>query len=122
MLGLGFVPVTVEREVQGQRGVVQARPLKWVTQADVQQQALRGGGWCSVGPQFQLMYSFDTLIGNEERTAESCFSIQTDWFVYGTSHDRAFGTSTGLPAYLKAKPPTPGAEFRRRAGRSTLRA
>ena len=35
-LGLGIVPVTVEREVQGQRGVLQGRPLKWVTQVDVQ--------------------------------------------------------------------------------------
>ena len=43
-LRLGIVPATVEREVQGQRGVLQARPAKWVTQADVQKQALRGGG------------------------------------------------------------------------------
>ena len=62
---------TVEREVQGQRGVLQGRPLKWVTQADVQQQSLRGGGWCSTEPQFQLVYAFDTLIGNEGRTPES---------------------------------------------------
>ena len=34
-LGLGIVPVTVEREVQGQRGVLQGRPSKWVSQAEV---------------------------------------------------------------------------------------
>jgi hypothetical protein len=116
MLGLGFVPVTVEREVLGQRGVVQGRPLKWVTQADVQQQGLRGGGWCSVGPQYQLMYSFDTLIGNEERTPASILIDSDDWFVYGTAHTHSFGSGSGLPAYLKAKPPAPGAEFRRRVG------
>jgi hypothetical protein len=116
MLGLGFVPVTVEREVQGQRGVVQGRPLKWATQADIQQQGLRGGGWCSTGPQFQMMYSFDTLIGNEGRTTKSILTDTDDWFVYGTSHEHAFGTSASLPAYLKAKPPSPGAEFRRRVG------
>jgi Calcineurin-like phosphoesterase len=116
MLGLGFVPVTVEREVQGQRGVLQGRPRKWATQAEVQQQGLRGGGWCSAAPQFQMMYSFDTLVGNEGRTAKSILFDTDAWFVYGTSHERAFGTGTGLPAYLKARPPTPGAEFRRRAG------
>ena len=113
-LGLGLVPVTVEREVQSQRGVLQGRPLKWVTQADVQQQSLRGGGWCSAEPQFQLVYAFDTLIGNEGRTAESLLFDSGNWFVYVTSHERAFGTTRGLPAYLKARPPAPGAEVRRR--------
>ncbi len=113
-LGLGLVPVTVEREVQSQRGVVQGRPNKWVTQAEVQQQSLRGGGWCSAEPQFQLVYAFDALIGNEGRTAESLLFDSDDWFVYVTSHERAFGTTKGLPAYLKARPPTPGAEVGRR--------
>jgi hypothetical protein len=113
-LGIGLVPVTVEREVQGQRGVLQGRPLKWVTQADVQQQSLHGGGWCRTEPQFQLVYAFDTLIGNEGRTAESLLFDSDSWFVYVTSHEHAFGTTKGLPAYLKARPPTPGAEVRRR--------
>lgn len=113
-LGLGLVPVTVEREVQGQQGVLQGRPLKWVTQAEVQQQSLRGGGWCSLEPQFQLVYAFDTLIGNEGRIAESLLFDSGSWFVYVTSHGQAFGTTRGLPAYLKARPPTPGAEIRRR--------
>jgi hypothetical protein len=113
-LGLGLVPVTVEREVQSQRGVLQGRPLKWVTQAEVQQQSLRGGGWCSAQPQFQLVYAFDALIGNEGRTAESLLFDSGSWFVYVTSHEHAFGTTQNLPAYLKARPPTPGAEVRRR--------
>jgi hypothetical protein len=113
-LGLGIVPVTVEREVQGQRGVLQGRPLKWVTQVDVQKQQLRGGGWCSAEPQFQLVYAFDTLIGNEGRAPESLLFDSDDWFVYATAHERAFGTSATIPVYLKARPPAPGAELRRR--------
>ena len=115
-LALGIVPVTVEREVQGQRGVLQGRPLKWVTQTEVQQQSLRGGGWCSAEPQFQLVYAFDTLLGNEGRTPDSLLFDSEDWFVYVTSHERAFGTTKGLPAYLKARPPAPGPELRRRLG------
>ena len=114
-LGLGIVPVTVEREVQGQRGVLQGRPLKWVTQTDVQKQQLRGGGWCDTGPQFQLVYAFDTLIGNEARTPDSLLFDSDAWFVYVTAHERAFGSTKSLPAYLKARPPSPGAEVRRRA-------
>jgi hypothetical protein len=114
LLNLGLVPVTVEREVQDQRGVLQGRPLKWVTQTELQQLSLRGGGWCGAEPQFQLVYAFDALIGNEGRTAKSLLFDAGSWFVYVTSHEHAFGTTKGLPAYLKAKPPTPGAEVRRR--------
>jgi hypothetical protein len=115
-LQLGLVPVTVEREVQGQPGVLQARPASWVTQADVQQQSLRLGGWCRAEPQFQLIYAFDTLIGNEGRTAESLVYDSDNGFVYVSAHERAFGTAKGLPAYLKARTPKPGAEVRRRFG------
>ena len=114
-LGLGIVPATVEREVQGQRGVLQGRPLKWVTQTEVQQQQMRGGGWCSAEPQFQLVYAFDTLIGNEGRTPDSLLFDSSAWFVYVTAHDRAFGSTKSLPAYLKARLPAPGAELRSRA-------
>lgn len=114
LLRLGLVPATVTREVQGQSGVLQARPEKWVTQGDVQRQSLRGGGWCSLEPQFQLVYAFDSLIGNNARTAETLLFDSDKWYVYVTGHDQAFGTDRGLPAYLKARPPQPGAEMRRR--------
>lgn len=114
LLGLGVVPATAAREVQGRAGVLQARPVKWVTQAAVQQQGLQGGGWCRAEPQFQLLYAFDVLAGNEARTPDSILYDANEWFVYGTAFGRAFGTGTGLPAYLKARPPAPGAEMRRR--------
>lgn len=115
-LQLGLVPATVERDVQGMHGVLQARPLRSVTQADVQRQSLRVGGWCSTEPQFQLMYAFDTLIGNETRTPDSIVFDANAWYVYSTAHERGFGTSKGLPAYLRRQPPTPGPELRRRLG------
>ncbi|HXW10414.1 MAG TPA: metallophosphoesterase [Steroidobacteraceae bacterium] len=116
-LGLGIVPATVEREVQGQRGVLQARPVKWVTQADVQKQSLRGGGWCATDPQFQLVYAFDGLIGNEARTLDTLLYDAGEWYVYSTGHARAFGHGREFPAYLKAQAPRPGAELRRRLQR-----
>jgi hypothetical protein len=116
-LGLGIVPATVEREVQGQSGVLQARPAKSVTQADVQKQSLRGGGWCALEPQFQLVYAFDALIGNEARALDTLLYDAKDWFLYSTGHARAFGSERGFPDYLKAQPPKPGAELRRRLQR-----
>jgi hypothetical protein len=113
-LSLGIVPATVEREVQGQRGYLQARPAQWASQNDVQRQSLKGSGWCAMQPQFQLIYAFDTLIGNEGRTGDSLLFDTNEWSAFATGHERAFGTGKGLPAYLAARPPSPGAEVRRR--------
>ncbi len=117
LLELGIVPATVEREVQGQRGILQARPAKWVTQEEVRSKGLRGGGWCALEPQFELVYSFDALIGNEGRTEERFLFDASEWLVLLTGHDRAFGNGKALPAYLRARPPAPGPELRRRLAR-----
>lgn len=114
VLGLGLVPATVEREVQGQRGLLQARPARWVTQIDVVQQSLRGGGSCALEPQYGLMYAFDAVAGNEGRTQDRILYDATDWMLLLTGHEQAFGTSRTLPAYLKARPQAPGREMRRR--------
>ena len=114
LLQLGLVPATAAREVQDRRGYLQARPAKWVTQADVQKQSLRGGGWCPASAQFELVYSFDSLAGNDGRKAETMLFDAEEWRVLVTGHAQAFGTSKSLPAYLKTRPASPGAEMRRR--------
>jgi hypothetical protein len=113
LLRLGLVPATVEREVQGQRGVLQARPDRTVTLADVQQNKLRVGGWCTLEPQYELMYAFDALIGNEARTADRIL-YDDAWMLLLTGHGQSFGTARTLPTHLQARPPSPGPELRRR--------
>ena len=113
LLRLGLVPATVEREVQGQRGVLQARPDRIVTLADVQRDKLRVGGWCALEPQYELMYGFDALIGNEARTADRIL-YDDAWMLLLTGHGQSFGTARTLPAHLQARPPSPGPELRRR--------
>jgi Calcineurin-like phosphoesterase len=114
LLGLGLVPATVEREVQGQRGVLQARPAKWTTEADVLARGQRGVGWCALPPQFELMYGFDALIGNEGRSQDRVLYDANEWNLLLTGHDRAFGPKREFPAHLQQRPPQPGTEFRRR--------
>jgi hypothetical protein len=111
---LGIVPATVAREVDGQRGYLQARPVKWVTETDAQKQSLRKGGWCPLDAQFELVYAFDALVGNEGRGTDNLLYDSQEWRVLVTAHARAFGTSAAFPAYLKQRPAKPGAELRRR--------
>jgi hypothetical protein len=114
LLGLGIVPATVEREVQGKHGYLQGRPGKWASQAQAQAQGLRGGGACAFDPQFQLMYALDALTANDGRTPDRVLFDTAQWTLFVTGHDHAFGSGNALPAYLKAKPPQPGPELRRR--------
>lgn len=112
-LRLGLVPATVKRDVNGQSGIVQARPEKWVTQADVEQKSLRQGGWCPLSTQFQLMYAFDALIGNAARTHERIL-YDNDWMLLLTGHEQAFGRGKTLPGHLRAPVLQLGPEMRRR--------
>jgi hypothetical protein len=114
LLGLGIVPATVEREIEGRRGLLQARPREWLTHAQVREQSLRGGGSCEAAAQFQLLYALDTLLGNEARTSESLVWDIDSWTVFGTSFSRALGTSRALPVFLRERPPVIGAAMRER--------
>jgi len=113
-LGLGLVPATVEREVQGQPGILQARPSKWTTEAEVQAKGQRGVGWCALPAQFELMYAFDALIGNEGRSQDRILYDAKEWNLLLTGHDRAFGAKREFPAHLQQRAPQPGAELRKR--------
>lgn len=121
-LRLGLVPATVAREVQGRRGILQARPARWLTQADVASKSLRANGPCALPPQFELMYAFDALIGNEGRTSDRVLYDASDWTLLLTGHDEAFGASKALPSSLKSHPPRPGPEMRRRLAALDARA
>ncbi|HYS11536.1 MAG TPA: metallophosphoesterase [Myxococcales bacterium] len=107
-LRLGLVPATVKREIAGRLGFLQARPARWMSQADLRGSAPRAGGWCELPPQLELMDAFDALIGNEGRTPERVL-YDAEWMLFLTGHDRAFGPASSLPRH-----PLPGPEMRRR--------
>jgi hypothetical protein len=112
-LRLGIVPATVQRDVNGQDGILQAWPERGVTQTDVDQKSLQPGGSCALAQQFQLMYAFDALIGNERRTRDRIL-YSADWMLLLTGHEQSFGTSKALPRHLGAPVPQFGSEMRRR--------
>lgn len=116
LLGLGLVPATAAREVQGQAGVLQARPAQWQTQAELPGQASRRrGGWCDLPRQMQLVQAFDALLGLAPRSAEQLLLDTQNWTVFTTAHEHAFGTTPRPPA--AAAPLVVGAELRRRLNR-----
>jgi hypothetical protein len=114
ILGLGMVPVTVRREVEGQQGTLQFVPEDTMTERE---RVANGEGWsapCPVEKQVQAMYVFDALIGNSARTPSSMLYSSADRYLLLVDHERSFSTDTGRPAYLKDNELAIGNEWRTR--------
>ena len=105
LLGLGMVPVTVPRTIDGRKGALQF----WVEGAINARQMIEGGrapaGWCPVDPQYNLMNVFDLLVHNTDRTQENLL-LTRDWDVVLIDHSRAFTLRQQPPRLLYQRPVT----------------
>ena len=105
LLGLGMVPVSVPRTVNGKKGVLQF----WVEDAINARQMIEAGqspqGWCPVDPQYNLMNVFDVLVHNTDRTQENLL-LTRDWDVVLIDHSRAFALRQQPPQLLYQRPVT----------------
>ena len=110
LLGLEMVPVTVRREIDGDRGSLQFFPGNSSTEAERSAGGLGGGASCLITDQWAAMYVFDVLIFNEGRSQNRMLYDKSSWDLILSQHDRAFSTKKGRPVHLKkaAINPTPG--------------
>ena len=101
MLGLGMVPVTVRREIDGRQGTLQFVPAGTMTERERVAGGAARGTPCPLGKQIRAMYVFDALIGNPARTLSSMLYSPDDWLLMLIEHENSFGVETDRPAYLK---------------------
>ena len=101
LIGLRLVPVSVEREIGGQRGSLQLWIDGLINELKREQESIPAAGWCSLSEQWPLMFVFDALIYNEDRTKQNITYTRDDWMLYLIDHSRAFRTSSGRPADLR---------------------
>lgn len=99
MLGLGLVPPTVARELDGEAGALQLRYPDNVTEAERLERRLPLG-WCPIEPQAQLMHAFDLLTANTGRTRQTLHYRNDVTNVVLVGHAAAFGTRRELPGSL----------------------
>ena len=101
LLGLGMVPVTVEREIRGKNGSLQFIPRSM--QNDEERSANRRGSsaWCPLNEQWLAMYIFDSLIYNEDRQQDNMLYSIDNWQLILTDHREAFSKNRGLPTYVE---------------------
>jgi len=100
LLGTALVAPTVARSIDGQAGALQLRYPDTVSEADRVARGLGFSGWCPIGPQLQLLYTFDALTANRGRTAANVLFSNDLTDLTITDERQAFGTERTLPAGL----------------------
>jgi hypothetical protein len=101
LLGLDLVPVTVEREYEGRSGSLQLWVGETVSELDRQKKELVAEGWCPLSEQWSLMYAFDALLYNEDRSLQNIRYDPDSWMLYLIDQSRTFRLDRNRPADLR---------------------
>jgi len=112
MLGLGMVPVTVRRDIDGQAGTLQFVPANTVTERERVASGEITGGRCPLQKQMDAMYVFDTLIHNPARTPSSILYSLDDLLLLLVDHELSFGVGGGMSGYLEGADLAVGNQWR----------
>lgn len=97
LLGLNFVPATVERSINNQQGIVVAWPNQPFTERLRQQSSVNRPNWCTDYSDYVLLRVFDALIGKTDRSADNLFYEQGSMDIRITENYKAFGTTKTIP-------------------------
>ena len=103
MLGLDMVPVAVEREVNGQDGALIFWMDGLISLLKKNREKISADGWCPLQPQHDLMYVWDTLIYNDDRTQQNVTYTQDDWMLKLIDQSRSFRTYRDKPPYVRER-------------------
>ncbi|NNJ72849.1 MAG: hypothetical protein HKP09_06675 [Enterobacterales bacterium] len=101
LLGIGLVPVTVERTIDGKKGIVQLWVDNLISSLTLNEKNIPYDGMCTLQDQMNMMDSFDYLIANTDRNQSNILFSQSDLQIWLIDHSRAFGTSVKRPEMLK---------------------
>jgi len=101
LLGLDMVPVTVAREIDGERGSLQFLPTNSRDEAYRSAGGQGGSAWCPLQRQWNSMYVFDALVYNEGRAPDNMNYSPSNWQLLLMGHSNAFGTKRDRPRYLE---------------------
>jgi len=94
LLGIGLVPVTVERTIDGRKGVVQLWLDNLISSLEINEQDIDYYGVCDLGGQMNMLNVFDYLIANRDRNQSNILFSKSDLQIWFIDHSRAFGISS----------------------------
>jgi len=102
LLDLDMVPVTVAREIDGDKGSLQYLPAHIRNEQERAKSGRGSSAWCPLPDQWKAMYLFDALIYNPGRPPTNMLYNMENWQMILAGHDDTFGTRKGRPQYLAA--------------------
>jgi hypothetical protein len=105
LLGLGMVPATIARKLEGVSGTLSLLPARTLTESQRVTENIPRPQWCSGLPDYQLMYAFDALSANKSRTPDSMLYDRSDWSMILLTGDSAFTSGSSFPEYIDRVPP-----------------
>lgn len=101
LLGIGLVPVTVERKVNGKSGVIQLWIDGLISELQMKANKIPFEGDCGKKDQNNLINTFDYLISNRDRNQSNVLYSQEDLQIWFIDHSRGFGTIRKRPKMLR---------------------
>ena len=101
LLGIGLVPVTVERKVNGQGGIIQVWVDDLISELEMVDNQIPYHGYCDKESQDAFINSFDYLIANRDRNQSNVLYTRSDMQIWFIDHSRSFGVKTYRPKMLK---------------------
>ena len=113
MIGLGMVPVTVRRELSGERGTLQLIPDNTITEQIRAQRPNNRSAHCNIDSQRRTMHAFDTLINNPTRSPLTMLYRDGDSRLILVNHSQAFGTDNGSEVLGNGTRPRLGEQWRK---------
>ena len=103
LLGLDMVPVAIERKIDGQNGALIFWMDGLISLLKKNREKIRADGWCPLQPQHNLMYVWDTLIYNDDRTQQNVTYTRDDWMLKLIDQSRSFRTYRDKPPYVRER-------------------
>jgi hypothetical protein len=104
LLGLEMVPVTVAREVGGEKGSLQFMPTNTRTEEYRSTSGGGSGAWCPLPDQWGAMYIFDALVYNRGRRPSNMLYNLENWQLMLDNNKETFDAKRGRPPYLEEAP------------------
>jgi len=101
LIDLDLVPVTVERTINGKDGSLSFWINGLISELERESESVPAEGWCSLREQWPLMFVFDALVYNEDRTKQNMVYGRDDWMMYLIDHSRSFRTHRGRPKDIR---------------------
>lgn len=102
LLGLDMVPVTVIRELDGQRGALQFLPEKRSNEVERAAAGDGGAASCPLPQQWSAMYLFDALGYSESRAPSDMLYDPSSWRLILSNNSNMFSARKGRPPYLRS--------------------